>query len=98
MDQYIAIGMSTFAEWITRESGLPTERWRPMAYAFQRLVDIAETTRQEQRERFDDSRLVWIPLQLGLRPDEHDTQDELDAVHRPARWASHSTKAITSGT
>jgi hypothetical protein len=27
-----------------------------------------------------DSRLLWIPLQLALRPEQHDTQQELDAI------------------
>ena len=27
-----------------------------------------------------DSRLLWIPLQLALRPEQHDTQQKLDAI------------------
>ena len=27
-----------------------------------------------------DSRVLWIPLQLALRPEQHDTQEELDAI------------------
>ena len=27
-----------------------------------------------------DSRVLWIPLQLALRPEQHDTQQELDAI------------------
>ena len=27
-----------------------------------------------------DSRLLWIPLQLALKPEQHDTQQELDAI------------------
>lgn len=80
MDQYIAIGMSTYAEWVANHSGLPRERWLDTAYAFQRLVDIAEITRLEMKERWEDTRFIWIPLQLGIRQDEHDTQDELDAI------------------
>jgi len=59
MDQYIAIGMSVYAEWITKQSGLPRERWREVAFVFQNLVDVAEAIREEQRERWDDSRFVW---------------------------------------
>jgi len=27
-----------------------------------------------------DSRVMWLPLQLALRPEQHDTQEELDAI------------------
>ena len=32
------------------------------------------------RKRWDDSRLIWIPFQFALRPEEHDTQAEVDAL------------------
>ena len=32
------------------------------------------------RQSLADSRVLWIPLQLALRPEQHDTQQELDAI------------------
>jgi hypothetical protein len=43
------------------------------------LQVIGEVGR-EARKRWDDSRLAWIPFQLALRPEDHDTQQEMDAL------------------
>ncbi len=80
LDQFEAVGHAEFARWILSESDLPEERFRATFFVFQTMVDIAEEVRRQQRERWEDSRFVWLPLQLGLRPDEHDSQAELDAV------------------
>ena len=34
----------------------------------------------ELRERWDTNRHVWLPLQYGLMPEEHDTQEELNDI------------------
>jgi hypothetical protein len=47
---------------------------------FQTLCDLMEENRAELRERWEDNRYVWLPLQYGLRPEEHDTQAELDRI------------------
>ncbi len=80
LDQFAAVGHAEYARWVLTESGLPEDRFREVFFVFQTLVDIAEEVRVLQRERWKDSRFVWVPLQLGLRPDEHDTQAEIDAI------------------
>jgi hypothetical protein len=80
LDQFVAVGMSAFTRWVTTESGIPEGRWRVVGYAYQSLVDITRRNWEKQQERWEDSRFNWIPLQLGLRADEHDTQDELDHI------------------
>ena len=80
LDQFRAIGHSEFARWIYSESGLAEAHYRATFYVFQQLVDIADEIRASERERWRESRLVWLPLQLALTPDQHDTQEELDAI------------------
>lgn len=41
-----------------------------------RIQDVARA----QKRRWDDSRLLWLPLNYGLRPEQIDTQAELDAA------------------
>lgn len=53
------------------------------------LESVQEIQRQEERS-WGDSRLVWLPLQLGLRPEDHDTQEELDHIIEAAT-AEHFT-------
>lgn len=67
---------------------LDSARAREAFFAFQRLLAITDTVRRDLRRRWEDSRFVWLPLQLGLRAEEHDSQEELDrllerAVERP---------------
>ncbi len=49
-------------------------------FVFQALCDAVEDNRARLSERWGDNRYVWLPLQYGLTPDEHDTQAEIDAV------------------
>jgi hypothetical protein len=34
----------------------------------------------QAKDRWKDGRLVWLPLNYGLRPEQYDTQDEVEAV------------------
>ncbi len=43
------------------------------------LVELKEVAKR-QKERWEDSRLVWLPLQYGLVPEQYDTQDELNRL------------------
>lgn len=43
------------------------------------LIQLGDTARAA-RHRWGSWRLVWIPLNFGLRPDEYDTQAEVNAV------------------
>jgi hypothetical protein len=80
LEEFVAVGHAEFGRWLLSESGVPEERYLESFFVFQSLVDIVEEIREEQRERWDDSRLVWLPLQLGLKPEEHDSQQELDDI------------------
>ncbi len=80
LDQFAAVAHQAFARWVLNESGLPEDRFRPTYFVFQELVEMVEGIRAAQRERWDDSRFVWLPLQLGLRAEDHDTEAELDDI------------------
>jgi len=80
LDEFVATGHAEFARWVTSKSGLQQERWRETFFVFQRLLDIVEEIQDLQRDRWDDTRFVWLPLQFGLRPEDHDTYDELDSI------------------
>ena len=48
---------------------------------FEDYLAVLEETRAWWVERLEaDSRLAWLPFQLVLRPEQHDTQAELDAI------------------
>jgi phosphatidylserine/phosphatidylglycerophosphate/cardiolipin synthase-like enzyme len=62
-------------------SGLPDEETTDRAlYVFQRLTGILEELRVRAAAEWDDPRLVWLPLQLALLPEQHDSQAELDSL------------------
>jgi len=76
----IAVAQADFARWILSNTDIPRNRARDVFYVFQTLCDIMEENRRELRERWEDSRFVWLPLQYGLKPEEHDSQAELNAI------------------
>lgn len=82
-DTLKALGVAArgrFGRWVTTSSAVPAERTEDVLFVFERLTDILEAERRAAAKEWDDPRLVWLPLQYGLLPDEHDEQRELDAL------------------
>jgi hypothetical protein len=52
-----------------------------VAAVFEDYLRVIEETRAWWLKQLEaDSRLAWLPFQLALRPEQHDTQEELDAI------------------
>ena len=82
-DTLKALGVAArgrFSRWVTTSGLVPAARAEDVLFVFERLTDILETQRSEAAKDWDDPRLVWLPLQYGLLPEEHDEQAELDAL------------------
>ena len=71
---------SAFAGWLRTSRLVASERQVAVAYVFRRLIEIVEENRKFSREMWGSSRLVWIPLQYSLLPEQHDTQIELNEI------------------
>ena len=69
---------------------VPPGRVDSVLYVFQELTGAIETERARMSTEWDDPRLVWLPLQYALLPEDHDTQAELDAL---VERATHETFA-----
>ncbi len=69
-----------FARWLTMASAIPAGHDAACLYVFQSLLDVVEEIRATNRRTWRDSRLVWLPLQLALLPEEYDEQQELDSL------------------
>jgi hypothetical protein len=70
-----------FDRWLADSSGLDAAARRRARDVFARLLELAERNRAGIRAFWrGDSRQVWIPLQFALRPEQHDSQEELDAL------------------
>ena len=82
----IAIAQTGFAAWVMLESDVADADAGPVFHVFQTLGDLMEENRAELRDRWEDSRFVWLPLHYALTPDQHDSQAELDDI------IAHATK------
>lgn len=61
-------------------ASLPPDVQAPALYVFQALLASIDSVRARAATAWGDNRLLWLPLQLGLLPDQHDTQQELDGI------------------
>jgi hypothetical protein len=68
-----------FAAWLATTS-IAADRRPALAQVFHQVVQILERCRALTRDSWTDSRLVWMSLDLALRPEDHDTQAELDLL------------------
>jgi hypothetical protein len=82
-------GRAVFAAFRARAAGrfeatlqaiarLPPGGQRRVLDAFIGWLEVVEAVERAAQERWDDSRLIWLPFQLALTPDQHDSQPEVD--------------------
>lgn len=69
-----------FLRWLHTDARSSPEHIAANLWVFTRLVDVLEEVRESLHERWNDSRFVWLPLQLALRPEQHDSQTEIDRI------------------
>ena len=69
-----------FAEGIQSDISVNADEYEALNYLFAKLIDIVEMNREELKDDWQDSRLVWLPLHYAFDTDQHDTQDELNAI------------------
>jgi hypothetical protein len=80
LGEFVASANAGFAGWLLRDGRVAEAEFPRLTYVFQGLMEITEAVRKDQRERWKDSRFVWLPLQLALREEQYDTQTELNAL------------------
>lgn len=69
-----------FAAWLDQDGRVPQARRETVAGVYHSLLETVQAMADSTQERWVDSRMTWLPLQLALRPEEHDTQPELDTI------------------
>jgi phosphatidylserine/phosphatidylglycerophosphate/cardiolipin synthase-like enzyme len=69
-----------FGQWVASSGAVPPDRHESVLFAFQRLTEILEHERQQASKEWDDPRLVWLPLQYALLPEDADEQIEIDSL------------------
>jgi phosphatidylserine/phosphatidylglycerophosphate/cardiolipin synthase-like enzyme len=82
-----------FSRWVVSAGMVPADRIDPVLFVFQEITLIVDDVRKAAAKEWDDSRLVWLPLQYALLPEQHDEQAELDALLEQAsgvRFTNHN--------
>jgi hypothetical protein len=82
-----------FGRWVASSALVPPNRVEDVLFVFERLTDILEAQRRRAAKEWDDPRLVWLPLQYALLPEDYDEQSELDALVERAtdvRFTDHN--------
>jgi hypothetical protein len=75
-----ATANSSFTRWLHLEAVVAPERRQAMLHVFNELLAGVDASRASIQAQWRDNRFVWLPLQYALRPDEHETQAQLDAI------------------
>ncbi|HYD54196.1 MAG TPA: hypothetical protein VEA99_16290 [Gemmatimonadaceae bacterium] len=77
----LAVGATAdFARWLRDSSAIATDRQPQAAFAFASWLDAVTPVMRTIVDRQRDSRLVWLPMDLALTPDQYDEQVEVDSL------------------
>ena len=74
------VAQGVFVRWLHAEDDLSGARAVNALAVFSALLEILEADRARISKTWRDARFAWMPLQYALRPEQHDTQEELDAL------------------
>lgn len=69
-----------FSRWAVASGVVSAERTDHALFVFQQLTDVIDDVRRAAAKEWDDPRLVWLPLQYALLPEDHDDKSELDGL------------------
>jgi hypothetical protein len=75
---YRAHALERFSRVLVDSLAPPSVRHAAVLAAFDGWLDVVQRVERQGRHRWGDSRLVWLPFQLALTPDDHDSQQEID--------------------
>ncbi len=75
---FVALARGAFLRWLHVSSGVSPEALAPTLSVFSELLAITEGLRADAHREWGSARYVWLPLQLALRPEQFDSQTELD--------------------
>ena len=78
--QYSVTARGKMARWLTLSDMVPENRIDAVRFVFQQIIRIIEDNRAYSAKVWMDTRLVWLPLQYALLPEQHDKQQELDQI------------------
>lgn len=78
--EFAARAAGAFSRWAIHSDRVPSDRLAAVRWVFQQLLDGVEEVRAYNKSVWKDERLVWLPLQYGLLPEEHDSGPELDRI------------------
>ncbi|MEP7380710.1 MAG: hypothetical protein ABI910_03440 [Gemmatimonadota bacterium] len=78
--EFAVLARGQFVRWLSVSGKFsPLEADAALA-VFTEYLELAEAVRGAAARAWGHSRFIWLPLQLALLPEQHDTQGELDAL------------------
>ena len=80
LKNYNVQAISGFSSWLRVNTLLSETQRNRLVTILQRILAILEQQRKKTKAVWNDSETVWMPLQYGLRPEQYDTQGELNAL------------------
>ncbi len=87
LKEFSVAARGRFGRWVAT-SALSTAQAEHVMFVFQRLTEILDGVRRRAAREWDDPRLVWLPFQYALLPEDYDEQAELDALLERATTVS----------
>ena len=80
IDGMLGVARDHFARWLTDSSGTELDSRTRVLAVHERWLGMINEVCRNLLVQWKDSRLVWLPPQLALAPEQYDEQAEVDAL------------------
>lgn len=80
IDPLVSAAQESFHAWLVDSSTVVEERRDDVLDAHRRWLQVIALLQAELARQWEDSRRIWLPLQLALAPEDHDEQAEVDEL------------------
>lgn len=77
---FVVLARGAFLRWLHVASEVPDAARAPTLAVFSELLDLMDEARADATREWQSARYAWLPLQFALRPEQHDSQAEIDAL------------------
>jgi hypothetical protein len=80
LEGFLARARARYGTWLRLHAGVHPDRHRQLMEVMENWLLSLESTRAQIERLAGDPRMLWLPTALAIRPEDHQTQEQIDEL------------------